>query len=486
MSKLNIDELARFVSKGEKAPPPVFIGRENILTDIEKAAALRFKDNNADGAPGNTRVVQGAPGAGKSSLIFEIKRNLNWQNNLKDAENLRIPQVVELEVAEVVDGTTMLRKLAEAVDVTKANDISKRTTRVNQIEGSVGIFGLGAKAGASKSTEDGESSALMSVFKEWLKEIEKEELDTPIIIAIDEAQNLPTGLERPSNLFLQSVHNNRSRLPISLLLAGLGDTENTVNKFGLTHGLTVHSLGRFARAESIELIQKWCAHFGIAIGSQMHRLKAYCQLADDWPRHLHCAHQALGKVVLNLHRRQPDFNGSLDLLRDQDWLQVTSQFAQHRAEYYRGRTNQDMSGRGTLISSLMKELDNHTTMEEILDKMVIETASSPRPLNSVAATELFNHLVHQGALQEIEPNGPVICPIPSFRTWLIESRQYFTNAPIYSLRYGDDVYNEEPFDNLKDAHNWAIKQSGALGKDREISLWQGPLKVEILSDRVGF
>ena len=452
------------------------------MTDIQKAARLRLDEGGFDGEPGNTRILQGAPGAGKSSLIFELENRLNWLHNIDKGEDLRIPQVVELEVAEVVDGTAMLRRLAERIDPVNATDAFRRTTRADTVEASVGGFGVGARAGRSRSTEEDEPSALMTAFRDWLIDRGPIELETPVIIAIDEAQNLPPGKERQGNLFLQSVHNNRARLPLSLVLAGLGDTEETANAVGLTRGLTVHSIGRFSRAESCGLMQRWCAHFGLAVGSQRPRLAMYCALADDWPQHLHCAQKALGQAVLDVQQQDPAFDGSLDHLREPDWLRVTAQFAQYRAEHYRGRISQEIEDNRTLTAAVMRSLTPDTTMEDILNTIRQQLGDFEEPSRSQQAQAFRDHLVHQGALQKTRTDGPVICPIPSFRSWLMESTRPLHNRQMYSLRSDEDIRTEKALDRLEDAHSWAIEQVNQFELDRTVSLWHGPVKVEILSD----
>ncbi|MDE0113315.1 MAG: hypothetical protein OXN84_13675 [Albidovulum sp.] len=61
------DGLKNFVAAGEGAPPPVFVGRKKAIGDIEAAARRAWKPGAAShGEPKATRIVYGAPGAGKS------------------------------------------------------------------------------------------------------------------------------------------------------------------------------------------------------------------------------------------------------------------------------------------------------------------------------------------------------------------------------------------------------------------------------------
>ena len=62
------ERMRAYASDLERASPPVFVGRENILQELRFAAERVAADNPR----GMTRVVQGVPGAGKSALCDEF------------------------------------------------------------------------------------------------------------------------------------------------------------------------------------------------------------------------------------------------------------------------------------------------------------------------------------------------------------------------------------------------------------------------------
>ncbi len=75
MTEFRKEALEDFVNASDGAPPPVYIGREDILERIEGFASNIWK---GPGAPrhdmGKTStILQGAPEAGKSSLLHGIK-----------------------------------------------------------------------------------------------------------------------------------------------------------------------------------------------------------------------------------------------------------------------------------------------------------------------------------------------------------------------------------------------------------------------------
>ncbi|MCY4260355.1 MAG: hypothetical protein OXC91_08850, partial [Rhodobacteraceae bacterium] len=71
-----LEELNNFVTDGEKSIPPVFVGRERILDDILTIARRSWTAENHS-VPGTTRILQGAPGAGKSAVLAELEKILS-------------------------------------------------------------------------------------------------------------------------------------------------------------------------------------------------------------------------------------------------------------------------------------------------------------------------------------------------------------------------------------------------------------------------
>ncbi|MCY4328101.1 MAG: hypothetical protein OXC53_11010, partial [Rhodobacteraceae bacterium] len=68
--------LAEFVDQTDKIEPPVFIGREPVLAKILKVAGNSWDGSGAGqhGQAGATQIIQGAPGAGKSTILTELVR----------------------------------------------------------------------------------------------------------------------------------------------------------------------------------------------------------------------------------------------------------------------------------------------------------------------------------------------------------------------------------------------------------------------------
>ena len=68
---IDIDGLRKFVRIRDRSDPPYFVGRKDVIADIEDTCRAMWKNHRA-GVPqdkGITRIIHGAPGAGKTSLI---------------------------------------------------------------------------------------------------------------------------------------------------------------------------------------------------------------------------------------------------------------------------------------------------------------------------------------------------------------------------------------------------------------------------------
>ncbi len=64
----------------------------------------------------------------------------------------------------------------------------------------------------------------------------------------------------------------------------------------------------------------------------------------------------------------------------------------------------------------------------------------------------------------------------------MESVRPIQSHALYSLRSGEDIWAEKAFDRLEDARGWAIEQVDQFEPDHAVSLWHGPVKMEILRD----
>ncbi len=413
-------KLESFLKRTEGEPPLVFVGRAEVLDDIALATEQVWEGSGADqhGAGKSTSIIQGAPGAGKSSILEEIKKN---PERLKTESVGKAPLVVALESANIRKPISILKPLAEKIHPSKAQEFM---ASISQDTGSQAGFDFGLFRFTRKK-ETGirhqEPEADWDTFGTWAEQ--HGGFDRPIVLAIDEAQRFQRDSEDPLSKLLQALHGNCG-LPIALVLAGLSDTEYSACKMGLTRmpHRQKHNIGRFPDHEVQELMERSCAHFGIDAAGHDDEIDRLLQPCDGWPRHLHIVLQALGAEALRTE-------GDLGKVA---WERIQAEIKTGRDGYYDGQFSDEMEISRNMTAQVMTELDycsDRANIQNLMDKLHDSDPRKYRLPAGIDADAFFIHLVHQGALHR-ESRNQFVCPIPSFRTYLLEQGGIVENSDL--------------------------------------------------------
>jgi len=408
------ERLRNFIDDGEKEPPPVFVGRENILDEIIRKSVRAFAKGRSP--QGSTRVIQGAPGAGKSSLLSEL--------SLRSKESA-LPRVVKISdinlkqnIPNVIRSIALTGTMTEkswAVVLQRYRD--KWAERLEPLQGLALDFNLDIDL--SKFINKGHINTLI----ELEEKIPSNRWHSSVILAVDEAQNLPPGNYTPHADFLQSIHNSTTSLPITQVLAGLSDTQECVLQMGMTNGVRFHTIGCLSRSEQIELIDKFCDHFGIEMGSQRKKLMEFFAPTNGWPRHMYWAQQALAEILLD-----PDIDGYMDNI--EDWVSLQKRRDEFRIGYYQVQTSPDMESSRKLLAAVLMEVGRKQNnnerffFDEVKDAVIKhenkDTGSGWQIPEGLNAQSYLQHLIRRGVLQKDSRSESYVCPIPSFQSYLIK------------------------------------------------------------------
>ena len=413
MSRFKYNALQNFINDGEKDHPPVFVGRDDIFKNILTKA--RRTGERKTSIPGNTTVIQGAPGAGKSSILGYLTRL-----NVADNE----PKALSISSVELEENFPDILLAIAALGRTDKSKLKNMALKTAQSAGGLalldvlGLIDLNLQnlKGLFQSHDIRNIGSLHKAFP-------MEQWDTPVIVAVDEAQNLPSGRDSQQARFLRALHEAVTKLPLTLVMAGLGDTRERLQSMGLTQGVHAWSIGGLTQEETDLLTDKWCAHFGIRVGAQRSRIDALIARTDGWPRHVHWAQQALAEVLL-----QKGVEGQAD--RIPDWRAVRARSDQLRQGYYNTQYSNVMVESRKLVARVMLEVAQseqegaffeYDEIAGLVEKFAKKDGEPgwrlPKPHDSFS---YVTHLIHCGALQQDPDRFAMTCPIPSFQSYILQ------------------------------------------------------------------
>ena len=394
--------LRAFAFEDDRLPPPAFVGRRDVIADVERAVA----EAAAGGAAvrGRTRLVFGAPGAGKTSLLDELARRWRARAAGGDAS---APAPVDCEPGELASPVAFTEAVLSALAPGSSFDAAEATTT----EGGGGVPGF-VRLGVSRTTSI--PSLIDSVRAgrtPWAAIREAaapEHLARPVVLLVDEAQNMPgdPGGDGRTRL-LTELHGGRHGLPILAVLGGLGSAKQVMARRGISRFArgAVHSLPLLTGAESAEAVERFLARHRIAGGEEA-RARWRRHLAEacgGWPQHLH-------DYLCGAARALADAGGDLEradlgaaLAAGDDW----------RREYYDARLEGVEADLPAVADVVGRIPEPGAAIQRVVEWCREATGTA------AAGNDLHARMIHDGVLQEM-PGGLVACPIPSFRRYILE------------------------------------------------------------------
>ncbi len=369
MHKLNPPLTAAF----DRGPSPYFHGRESIRNKFKNLLDRANASNS-----GTTFLIHGAPGAGKSALLYECERiaeAAEWQVAIIDPPSL-------WEVDSLVDSLGLWKEL-----------------NIKGGEMGVSIPGFAsAKVSANRSTQ---------TVKRLLQKGKK-----PLLLILDEAQRLVdiSTPGSPQNIIastiLNAIHNGQLNKPVVHLAAGLSPTLKAFQAFNISRfseGCVVE-LGALSKESEHLVIKDWIKKDGRGKGGPSAWIDAIAQEANGWPRHVHSyAKHASEYLKANGGVMTPDGLNSV--------LEVGHEA---RKAYYKGRL---VDFRPDEVQSLAMSIAK-VTLGETLEYLDIIHPMAQK-YGDDQAKELFAKFEEKGILKQ--NNMGYIVPIPSMHTWLIET-----------------------------------------------------------------
>ncbi len=372
----------------DRGPTEYFHGRVRILANFDKLVEDSMKPRGA-----STFLIQGAPGAGKTALLYELG---------KIAEK-RDWKVVKIKTSALWDRAKMLR----ALGIGKWSGISRISMSLLEI----------LETGISFSKPARSSTSMDAVDRSKRK-------NERLILVMDEAQKLASAKNQPADRLedakelLESIHNGELRRPVILLAAGLGPTEEAFSSLGISRfkGGCFVELGALGKESERAVIKDWLIKEGGAKGDPTPWIHQIAKKTHGWPQHISAYGDAAAKQIQS--DRGEMTAAGLDVV-----LRVG---AERREAYYRHRAK-GISGRGrAILAKLIQNIAPGTG----LDEEDIEEFLSMEYNDPDKAKRLFKKAVARGVLHSQDEVYSI--PIPSMQTWLISNyaRERIETPPI--------------------------------------------------------
>ncbi len=409
LSRLREDELEQthsYLTRNERLPLIVFEGRLDERAHIKDQIAAVQKS----GKPiCSTVVIEGAPGAGKTSLLNQIeKENLDGPIN-----SGVIPIMMEVEVFN--DPVLFLEKFLLHREV-NFEALSKSYTQDGKGKVDLKLLELGGGIQShlpALDTQIRESPGrIWNVIRQSLYPS-----DDPIfLLMVDEAQRIEPN-SGSKNTLVSNLHGavDTSGLKIIGVFAGLSDTGKCLEQVGITRrSREDFMLSSLSHEEGRQVCTATIEKLGLEklfTPSQIDHIAHSLDIASDsWPRHLHRYLQTLVKEVANSHLKGTSY---LDL------NQVLDEGHAIRIQYY--QTRLQVKGQRQFDKELNQIAKDHQTEGKKITYEKLSGCFFEKVTNLKEVEEIIDSYVHNGILDELL-DGSYVFPIPSLETFLASGR----------------------------------------------------------------
>ncbi len=361
----------------DRGPTKYFHGRVRILANFDKLV----KDSMEPGG-GSTFLIQGAPGVGKTALLYEcekLAKGNGWEVSKISIEDLYTP-------------------------ASMSQSLGKSYTVDHEQAAKVGV----------KFIEGGyvRSVAGHASPKEILKSLAPKE---GLILMLDEAQRL-TNLEPPSTekilamSTLDVIHNGDVGHPVILLAAGLGTTIEAFGALGISRfaeGCVVE-LGALSKEVERAVIRDWLVKEGGAKGDPAPWINAIAQQTHRWPRHVH-----------SYARHAAEHLKEKGGLMTPQGLKIIMELGEEgRKQYYKQRVSGFDGNELVCLYEAVAGINSRTPFNKDL---VLSPLN--RKYGDARADKIFKKFIDKGVISVVG-TAMYSVPIPSMHDWMRSEFEY--------------------------------------------------------------
>ncbi|MCY4158129.1 MAG: ATP-binding protein [Bacteroidetes bacterium] len=358
----------------DRGPSKYFHGRTQILRDFNDFLRLAMEEKT-----GTIFLIQGAPGAGKTALLYECK---------KFAEK-REWEIAEIDPPALWNLDELLYYLGKEDKV--------------QFTGGSGEIGInaGVKAGVKLNVETNQTRpTILKTLQDGKK---------PLLLILDEAQSLgikdivPSDQKRIINSVLNNIHNGRLRRSVILLAAGLEPSKSAFDDLGISRfraGCFVE-LGALGKKAERAVIHDWLMKKGCAKGDPIEWIDAIVQKTHGWPQHITVYGDAAAKQI------QKDQG-----VMTPEGLEIVYQTGRERRKaYYKQRV---VGIEGNELICLYEAIAGIEPGTPFGQDLIL--APLDKKYGYERAEEIFKKFIGKGLLSPVDTLYSV--PIPSMHDWM--------------------------------------------------------------------
>ena len=253
----------------DRGPSQYFHGRIRIQRNFKELLKRATQAGN-----GTTFLIQGAPGVGKTALLYECEKHARAR---------------EWEVAKI--GVRSLwdpNKLLDSLGLGDNYEVIEKSTQF----GLKYFFRRGYKSSRPEPTVE-------NILKEW---------NQPLLLILDEAQRLSGKSAPPKDQgdavgdILASIHKGKMGRPVTLLAAGLGTTLKALGEFRVSRFAEdcLVELGALSTESERSVIQDWLKKEGGAQGDPTAWIDAIARETHGFPLHIQSyARRAADQLTAN-------------------------------------------------------------------------------------------------------------------------------------------------------------------------------------------
>lgn len=300
-----------YINIRDRGSPPVFVGREEIFQRLAKD--VEECRSNTRGSTSFTRVIHGAPGVGKTSLLVELKERLG--SGIGGSKRIH-----DTVVVVSISGGMFFREAFVANRIIEAcigKVFDFQIEQISSTSAQAEATGFGASHGRTtkKRALEQEIQNAGELWKSVLDNTSINKDETVFLLLIDEAQSIRgVASESGENHIVMNLHEGADAvrgLKIVPVFVGLSNTVSVLADRGISRlpEEAFTRLGSLTRDETEELVSMWMQRdeFGfenLFSQTDINRVSKMIAVASEgWPRHATTYLRELGSSILDQGER---------------------------------------------------------------------------------------------------------------------------------------------------------------------------------------